>query len=799
MQKQLLSDVKPLIYVEENRAYSNNGSILHGYRLILPEIYTLSEKDFEEIHAMWYKALRDFPTNIIIHKMDVYLKGKFHFEEKGSDSFLNRATERHFEGRDSISHYSFLFFMYPNPQILNSAKIQNPFKRPVKTKEAIEKVKESNKFFDADVKKAEEFINASRHMQLERLSSEEFRYLEHAYFNGFYEDRITDLDLKKSRVGDKHIGIFSLSNLNQYGETVKTSIEDASMSEREWIYHQGFMDDLAIKLNCDHIYNQIIFIKDHHFEKKKIEKQKDDFVGSRKFSREYKRDAEKLDEYLDEIADNEKIKLVYGHNNLIYYSGDQAEHESLSFRIPNLFKAVDIMPYYPVGKNKSNLIANSFPGFVGNIDSDNFYGPIDLQQCLCLFTNVGPYRNDENGVYFNDRMLNVPVRKDIWDRDRKRIKARNFFVIAPTGEGKSVLFNHIARQMYEKGVSIVIIDLGGSYRKLSLLYPEETVYIRYKEGEPIGLNPFKLEKGETITAEKIEELSTFVFKLWKKERLPNDGESVALKKIIKGYYTNVHEGHSFPDFYEFIDQFKDTLTKKLELEKHVNLDDFLHICSEFVGQGIYSFLFKGKDDESKRIGDRKFIVFELDEVKENPVLLTIMIHLISETVRKVIWKDKKTRGIIFFDEFAKMLEFPSVLSSTAYFYQAIRKYEGAVGVVIQSPAQLPENDISQAIIDNTQVLYILQNTKGYESVIKRFGMRPHHQVQLQSLRNNFNGQRKYSEFMLVLGKESNVYRLEIPPEVFYAYQTEGKEYQEIMELYEQSGSMETAITKYMQR
>ena len=78
-------------------------------------------------------------------------------------------------------------------------------------------------------------------------------------------------------------------------------------------------------------------------------------------------------------------------------------------------------------------------------------------------------------------------------------------------------------------------------------------------------------------------------------------------------------------------------------------------------------------------------------------------------------------------------------------------------------------------------------------------MRPHHQVQLQSLRNNFSGERKYSEFMLVLGKESNVYRLEIPPEVFYAYQTEGKEYEEIMELYEQDKNMETAITKYMER
>jgi len=53
-------------------------------------------------------------------------------------------------------------------------------------------------------------------------------------------------------------------------------------------------------------------------------------------------------------------------------------------------------------------------------------------------------------IYFNDRVYNIPVKKDVWDEDRKRIKARNFFIIAPTGEGKSVLANHIFRQFYEK-------------------------------------------------------------------------------------------------------------------------------------------------------------------------------------------------------------------------------------------------------------------------------------------------------------------------------------------------------------
>ena len=731
--------------------------------------------------------------------MDIYLKEEFRFPEKNSYSFLQRATEKYFNGRQQLIHHCLLFYILPDNSILNGAGVRNPFIRPVKTKEAVESWEMSRKYFREDIKKSVEFLNSSRYIQAEELETDELRYLQSGYFNGFYDDRLTDFDTKNAMIGDRKIGVYSISNLHQWGELVSTSIEDISLSEKDWTYHQGFMDSVAIKLDCNHIYNQVIYIRDHFSEKKKIEKNKNDFFGSRRFSRDYKRTAEKLDAYLDELSDDEKIRLVYGHNNVIFFSEDEAEFDHLTHKIPSLFKSVDIMPYYPKGRNKINLIANSFPGFTGNLDIDNFYGPVDIRQCLCLFTNVAPYRSDESGIYFNERLYNIPVRKDIWDSQKKRVKSRNFFIIAPTGEGKSVLFNHIARQMYELGTAIVIIDLGGSYRKLSLLYPGETIYVRYEEGKPIGLNPFRLSKNEEISAEKIEELCAFVFKIWKKDRLPNDGESVALKKIISAYYQNVHSGHSFPDFYDFIEQFREVLQKKLELTQQVRLDDFLHICSEFVGKGIYSFLFRNSENSEQEIGERRFIVFELDEVKENPVLLTIMIHLISETIRKVIWKDRSKPGIVFFDEFAKMLQFPSVLSSTGYFYQAIRKYEGAVGVVIQSPAQLPDHEISRSIIDNTQVMYILQNTKGYDSVIERFGMREHHRVQLQSIRNNFSGEKPYSEFMLVLGKHSNIYRLEIPKEVFYAYQTEGKQYEEIMEFYEKTGDMEKSILKYMER
>jgi conjugal transfer ATP-binding protein TraC len=109
---------------------------------------------------------------------------------------------------------------------------------------------------------------------------------------------------------------------------------------------------------------------------------------------------------------------------------------------------------------------------------------------VCLLQNVSNYKSDKEGIVFNERIFNTPVLKDVWDENKKRIKARNFGIIAPTGEGKSFLANHIFSQWIDRGYKIVIQDLGDSYQKLSYLYPEKTIYVRYSHGQPLGVNPF---------------------------------------------------------------------------------------------------------------------------------------------------------------------------------------------------------------------------------------------------------------------------------------------------------------------
>lgn len=59
------------------------------------------------------------------------------------------------------------------------------------------------------------------------------------------------------------------------------------------------------------------------------------------------------------------------------------------------------------------------------------------------------------------------------------------------------------------------------------------------------------------------------------------------------------------------------------------------------------------------------------------------------------------------------------------------------------------------------------------------------------------GPRRYTEMFIKIGRESNIFRLEVPPEVYAAYLTDGRENEELLRLFDQTGSMEVAIQKFL--
>ncbi len=133
MAKINLSDRHPITDIQGNLVFANNGNVTLCYSVELPEIYSLSEKDFEDMHGAWFQAIKSLPVGCVIHKQDIYLKKVYTSEKLPNKTFLERATHNHFKGRGHVEHHSFLFFTLTKNRALNNAKYVNPLRPLSKT------------------------------------------------------------------------------------------------------------------------------------------------------------------------------------------------------------------------------------------------------------------------------------------------------------------------------------------------------------------------------------------------------------------------------------------------------------------------------------------------------------------------------------------------------------------------------------------------------------------------------------------------------------------------------------------
>ena len=791
-----LADYHPILDIQENTLFTSNGNIVVCFRTILPEIYSLADKDFEEIHNTWFQAFKYLPIGTIIHKQDIYQKTTFKGTQLPKNTFLQKATFNHFKGRDYILHNSYMFFVLPLHKTANPTKYVNPFTKVIK--EISQKLSDQVFSFKRAVQEAVSFINNSRKFALLPINQDDIIAHTHSYFNGFNHDFDTDIQLTKGIcVGNHHFDVLAVNSELCFGDALQTSKINDLFTTDSFSFHQGFLDGLGLSLNENHIVNHIIYMDDKLKWRKLLEKRIEELSKSVHFGTQNKVLLSKLKKIVERINLDESSRIIRGHLNILFWSSNPEHLPSIASKINTEFKELDILPYYPKGEERKHYFLNSYPGFSSNFSDEDLYVS-DLKHALCLYINNTNYRSDPAGIIFNDRQHTIPVLKDVWDEKKKRIKARNFVIFAPTGEGKSFLANNILRQYFEQGVRLVIIDLGGSYAKFATLYPSDHIILRYEHGKNLGINPFYITNKADLTPEKIEDLSVFLLELLAEGKKISKGKEVAMKKVMLYYYQQIHSDHSLTSFYDFVDRKKETLSSTLTLsEKHFSTYNFLHILSEYVKDGLYGFLFTPGTDQTFKLEDKKLIVFELDEVKDNKEMLSVMLKLIKSAIQRTIWNNRTDKGIILFDEFAKQLKFKGVLESVEFYYQAIRKQNGAIGIILQSINQLPNNCTSASILENTQVIYSLKNEKGYEELRTRLNLSIHDLHQLYSLRNNLTGIRKFTEIFIKIGSESNVFRLEVPPEVYAAYLTDGVENETIMRYYNSTGNMEIAIKNFL--
>ena len=780
----------------KNTLVGLEGNFLVGFNVELPEMFSLGENDFDILNDSFSKALKDLPDNTVFVKHDNFNDELIDTSNFPTKNYLQTKTKKYFSTKKYRSHITKIFFVLPNT-LLKNDRLKNPFRPPVKSV-FIEYDKRQEDFFTS-VNQCVKFINNITLSGKNEIKLTPFEDGLSDYWNYWYTGLNYDFvgEIKKDwdylRIANDYATILKFPQEDKFPQIMTTCKKNVDKSTDKSIFFKNYGEQFSFDLGFKHSYVQIAVIDEKKLHFNQANKNNQNLKKSSSIDRSNKFWAEETEKDLVELTkDEDNNRLIRGHNNVIIYGKSPEELEYRVSETIDTFKELDIKPIRLYGDNLIAVFEYSYPLNATKFVENHFY--VSSLQAFCsLLILTGKYNDDKQGVLLNSRLDNVPVKVDTWDEQKKYMFARNFMVLARTGLGKSVLLNHIISNFVEEFGKVVLIDLGGSYKKLASLFPNKTAYITHKIGDKLGINPFDL-KGQNPTADKLEELAEYIGIHYKLTDGLNDNQRVSLKKILDFYYKNVESGHSLPNFVNAFIHDKNDILETLEIkEKFFDADEFILQMSEYIGKGPYAYLYDGEGEElSADLYDKDIIVFELDQIRGNNFLLSLMLHQIYHTINKVVWKDTETRGKVIFEEFAEQLKWEGMMPKIEWFAQAIRKQNSSLGLVLQAISQMPDNDASKSIIENTQMLFVL-GAKDYKPIQERFGLSDHAYYQLNSIKSEFNSERPYSEVFVLRGDKHQVYRLELPREVFWAYQTDGHKNAILMRLYDIIGNMENAI------
>src|SRR5690606_4530273 len=135
-------DILPIHKVEHNAIVSMQGDMTIAYRATLPEIFTLSDREYEAYHQTWLKAIKVLPTHSIFHKQDWFTAQAYRADyEKSGGSFLSRSSETFFNERPYLDHECYIFLTKkPKDRKLSSSAMSNILRKTIVPEQMISPV-----------------------------------------------------------------------------------------------------------------------------------------------------------------------------------------------------------------------------------------------------------------------------------------------------------------------------------------------------------------------------------------------------------------------------------------------------------------------------------------------------------------------------------------------------------------------------------------------------------------------------------------------------------------------------------
>lgn len=342
----------------------------------------------------------------------------------------------------------------------------------------------------------------------------------------------------------------------------------------------------------------------------------------------------------------------------------------------------------------------------------------------------------------------------------------NHVISGGSGSGKSFLTNLLLLQLMKEDPEVYIVDIGGSYKKLSDLLGGQ--YIPLGTNGNLSINPFDLSPGETEPSpEKVKFLVGLVELMTKEEdegRLPRLTRAEIEEAIFK-----VYERVKTPRLSDL----------KEELEKHVDIEirRFSRILSSWCGKSAYG---EFVDRETTIHLDKKLVCFDLKGLEGSPDLQKVCLYLITDYVWREVQRDRGAKKFLIFDECWKLLENDAGSTFIAEVYRTFRKYYASAIAISQNMDDFAKSKVAGAILSNSATKWCLSQKGADQERLKEVLQLNDNEMHLISSLTKKHG--IYSEAFLMCGDDRSVVSIESTPLEYWIATTDARDLSKIEEV-----------------
>lgn len=808
-----LQDILPIMGIEHNCILSRQGDVTIVYEAILPELFTLSNDEYEAFHQSLVKAIKILPVNTVFHKQDWFTESKYKAAFNSADtSFLARSSERFFNERPYLDHRCYILLTRKAVnRKAGSSLFSNLLKRSIVPEETLQPAL-LQEFLDS-AGQFEKILQDSGFVRLKRLTDEAlagnstYCGLIERYLN-LQPDEATfmlkDISFKEGiRVGTAFCQLFTLADAQNLPALCGSRINYDRYSTDRTKFSVGFASPLGQLLSCNHIYNQYIFIDDQQTTIKKLENKRLRLQSLSAYSRENAISRDATNEFLNEAISQQR-QPVKAHFNVLIWTESKEELKDQRNLVSSALAQMDAVPKQELD-GAPQIHWAGIPGNAADFPMNETFDTFAEQAC-CFLNLETNYRSSVSpcGIRLGDRLSGRPVHVDISDEPMQKgvVTNRNKFILGPSGSGKSFFTNHMVRSYYEQGTHVVLVDVGHSYKGLCDMV--RGYYFTYNEQNPIKFNPFFIGEGDILDTEKKESIKTLLLALWKKDNETfNRSEYVALSNALQLYYQHLEEDQQlfpcFNSFYEFLQKdFVAVLKTDQVKDKDFDISNFLYVLRPYYRGGEFDYLLNAT--ENLELLHQRFIVFELDNIKDHPILFPVVTIIIMEVFISKMRKLKGIRKMILIEEAWKAIAKEGMAEYIKYLFKTVRKFFGEAIVVTQDVEDIISSPVvKQAIINNSDCKILLDQSKyqnKFDQIQELLGLTDKEKALVLSINKSNDPTKKYKEVFISLGGVlSKVYRTEVSPEEYLAYTTEETEKVRLQQYVVKSGgNIEKAIS-----